>query len=108
MAVTLNTYMSLIFLTPMGTVSSHSGSTSFFSLTAKILTPLITSKLKAADKIRHTLDQYPKPSSFNVGARNFDDSADGVEDIELPSDGSRNSGDDGGEGLDPEGMLFNY
>ena len=48
-AVTLNTYMSLIFLTPKGTVSSLSGSVSFFSLTANILTPLITSKLKAAD-----------------------------------------------------------
>lgn len=47
--VQMNTPISLIFLTPTGTVVSRSGSLSFSSLTAQIETALITSKLKAAD-----------------------------------------------------------
>ena len=63
-AVTLNTYMSLIFLTPKGTVSSLSGSVSFFSLTANILTPLITSKLKAAEPTIVEAPSFPGHSSI--------------------------------------------
>ena len=40
---------------------------------------------KFASKIRYTLDQYPSPLNANVGAKNFDDSTDGVEDF-APSD----------------------
>ena len=55
---------------------------------------------KFASKIRYTLDQYPSPLNANVGAKNFDDSTDGVEDF-APSD--KNQPDIESEDTDSDG-----
>ena len=69
-AVMLNTPISLIFLTPFGTVSSLSGSLSFSSLTPYIESPLITSKLKAAEPTMVAAPSYPgHPSIFPIVSR---------------------------------------
>ena len=64
-------------------------------------------KLKAAEKIRQTLDQFPKPLGFDIGAKNYDDSTEGLEDFELPSDGSNKNDETFGE-MNPTGIVFKY
>jgi hypothetical protein len=58
-AVIAKTPISLIFFTPSGVDMSLSGSVSFSLLTAKMLMPLITNKLKAAEPTIVDAPSYP-------------------------------------------------